>query len=107
MNKQQNAALEKLAEQHGMELDEYLETATGKPVGPTVKKGLRAAETGMPVRPWYAGTDSRDERTGLELERLRRVQAANDGSINDPVKSAIVHGVIGQPQQVAPCSDGR
>lgn len=46
VNKEQNEALEKLAAEHGMELDEYLEQSTGKPVGPKLKNGLRAAENG-------------------------------------------------------------
>lgn len=46
VNKDQNAALEKLAGAHGMDLDDYLESATGEPVGPTMKKGLRAAQFG-------------------------------------------------------------
>ena len=49
VNKQQNAALEKLAEAAGMDLDDYLEGATGKPVGPTMKKGLRAAADGLDI----------------------------------------------------------
>ena len=46
VNKAQNAAMEELAQAHGMSLDDYLEKATGEPVGPTMKKGLRAAEFG-------------------------------------------------------------
>ena len=48
VNKEQNAELEKLAAEKGMGLDEYLETATGKPVGPKLKGGLRAAQRGLP-----------------------------------------------------------
>lgn len=46
VNKKQNAALERLAAEAGMSLDEYLERSTGEPVGPQMKKGLRAAEQG-------------------------------------------------------------
>jgi len=46
VNKQQNAALEQLAQAQGVSLDEYLEGATGEPVGPTMKKGLRGAING-------------------------------------------------------------
>lgn len=46
VNKKQNAALERLAAEAGMGLDEYLEQSTGEPVGPQMKQGLRAAEQG-------------------------------------------------------------
>lgn len=46
VNKRQNAALERLAAEAGMSLDEYLERSTGEPVGPQMKQGLRAAEQG-------------------------------------------------------------
>lgn len=49
VNQKQNAALEALAEQAGMTLDEYLEASTQEPVGPTMKNGLRAAQNGWPV----------------------------------------------------------
>lgn len=49
VNKEQNAALEKLTAAHGVDLDDYLEEATGEPVGPTMKKGLRAADGGWSV----------------------------------------------------------
>lgn len=49
VNKKQNAALEALAAQAGMSLDEYLEASTQEPVGPTMKNGLRAAQNGWPV----------------------------------------------------------
>lgn len=48
VNKEQNAELEKLAAEKGMSLDEYLEATTGKPVGPKLKGGLRAAQGGLP-----------------------------------------------------------
>ena len=51
------------------------------------------------ARPWYAGTSSADPRTGIEMERERRSQASNEGVLNDPVKSALKYGVIGQPKQ--------
>ena len=51
------------------------------------------------ARPWYAGTSSADPRNGLEMERERRSQASNEGVLNDPVKSALKYGVIGQPKQ--------
>ena len=46
VNKDQNAALEALAAEAGMTLDEYLAASTGKPVGPTMKKGLRGLNRG-------------------------------------------------------------
>lgn len=46
VNREQNEALEALAAKAGMGLDEYLATATGEPVGPTLKHGLRAAANG-------------------------------------------------------------
>lgn len=51
------------------------------------------------ARPWYAGTSSADPRNGLEMERERRSQASSEGVLNDPVKSALKYGVIGQPKQ--------
>ena len=56
-------------------------------------------------RPWYAGTDSRDERSGLEMERERRASAPASVLANDPVKSALVYGVVGQGQKQQPASD--
>ena len=69
---------------------------------PVAKPARAIAETGAakPIdasRPWYAGTDSRDERTGLEMERARRGEATQAGVLNDPVKSAIQDGVVGTP----------
>ena len=75
----------------------------GQLATPQVAQPAQAtAETGAvkPVdtnRPWYAGTDSRDERTGLEMERARRGEATQAGVLNDPVKSAIQYGVVGNP----------
>ncbi len=46
VNKDQNEALEELAEANGVDLDDYLARATGKPVGPTMKKGLRGLNMG-------------------------------------------------------------
>lgn len=47
-------------------------------------------------RPWYAGASSADNRTGLEMERGRRAEATSAGVMNDPVKSALQYGVVGQ-----------
>lgn len=49
--------------------------------------------------PWYAGTSTADNRTGLEMERERRNEANSAGVLNDPVKSALQYGVVGQPDQ--------
>ncbi len=46
VNKKQNAALERLAAEAGMSLDEYLEQSTGEPVGPQMKQGLRGLNKG-------------------------------------------------------------
>ena len=48
VNQKQNKALEALAQKTtGQPLDDYLEGATGQPVGPKLKKGIRAAENGF------------------------------------------------------------
>jgi hypothetical protein len=48
VNQKQNKALEHLAQKTtGQPLDSYLEDATGQPVGPKVKKGIRAAAGGF------------------------------------------------------------
>lgn len=56
-----------------------------------------AAEQPLPPvdqnRPWYAGTDSRDERTGLEMERARR--AGGPTIEGDPIKQALLTGTLG------------
>lgn len=46
-----------------------------------------------PPKPWYAGTDTSDPRTGLELERARRV----NGPVvtGDPVKQMLLTGTLG------------
>lgn len=160
----QDAMLEAMARKSGFDnLDAMLEAGTGKPVGPTIKAGKRAAAGGlrldnepdeyakaiqqqvlgrdaqgngsswsvgagqkptigtMPVtsdrvsgslpvanapkesnpltdgvKPWYAGSSTADNRTGLEMERSRRSEAASAGVLNDPVKSALQYGVVGQ-----------
>lgn len=47
VNQKQNEALKALAAgATGMHLDDYLEHATGEPVGPTMKRGLRGAVSG-------------------------------------------------------------
>lgn len=46
VNKKQNAALERLAAEAGMSLDEYLMHSTGEPVGPQMKQGLRGLNKG-------------------------------------------------------------
>jgi len=80
-----------------------IDTMRSQLATPQVAQPAQAiAETGAvkPVdtnRPWYAGTDSRDERTGLEMERARRGEATQAGVLNDPVKSAIQYGVVGNP----------
>lgn len=48
VNQKQNKALEHLAQKTtGQPLDSYLEDATGQPVGPKMKKGIRAAADGF------------------------------------------------------------
>lgn len=48
VNQKQNKALEHLTQKTtGQPLDSYLEDATGQPVGPKVKKGIRAAAGGF------------------------------------------------------------
>lgn len=100
----QGQLLEQVAKGIGYKsLDDLLEAGTGKPVGPTIKGGKVAAEDGALIkRPWFAGTDSRDERSGLEMERDRRASAPADVLANDPVKSALVYGVVGQGQKQQP-----
>lgn len=47
-------------------------------------------------RPWYAGTDSRDERTGVEMAQARQRQADQAGvSPNDPVQRLFRFGAVG------------
>lgn len=48
VNQKQNKALEHLAQKTtGQPLDDYLEGATGQPVGPKMKQGIRAAANGF------------------------------------------------------------
>ena len=100
----QGQLLEQVAKGIGYKsLDDLLEAGTGKPVGPTIKGGKVAAEDGALIkRPWFAGTDSRDERSGLEMERDRRASAPAKVLSDDPVKSALVYGVVGQGQKQQP-----
>ena len=63
-----------------------IETMRGqlaKPQAPSpASSGIAAASpvaAGIQARPWYAGTDSRDERSGIEMERERRAQAMQAG----------------------------
>lgn len=79
-----------------------IETMRGqlaKPQAPSpASSGIAAASpvaAGIQARPWYAGTDSRDERSGIEMERERRAQAMQAGVLNDPIKSALQYGVVG------------
>lgn len=79
-----------------------IETMRGqlaKPQAPSpASSGIAAASpvaAGIQARPWYAGTDSRDERSGIEMERERRAQEMQAGVLNDPIKSALQYGVVG------------
>lgn len=109
LSAKQDQLLQRIAMERGFEsVDQMLEHGTGEPVGPTIKAGKAAAANGAEIsveRPWYAGTDSRDERTGLEMERERRAQAPADVLKNDPVKSALTYGVVGsQPTPAVPAA---
>lgn len=53
-------------------------------------------------RPWYAGTDSRDERTGLEMERARRT--AGPTITGDPVKQMLLTGTLGDGKGAGPAT---
>lgn len=55
---------------------------------------------------WYSGTDSRDDRSGLEMERARRVEATQAGVMGDSVKSALQYGVIGKESVASPAATG-
>lgn len=85
-------------------VEKLIEQTNGKP---PVKTGLRAggdySEGVVTQRPWYAGTDSRDERTGLEMERERR--AANPTITNDPVKQVLMTGTLGAGSPTAPSTN--
>ena len=71
--------------------------------GASLMGTANAAEASAPPaapqqsRSWWAGTDSRDDRSGLEMERERRASATQAGVLNDPVKSALQYGVAGAP----------
>ena len=69
VNKKQNAALEQLTQAHGVSLDDYLEKATGEPVGPTMKKGLRAANGGLPPQ-------TAEEAWAMHQQRAAAAKAA-------------------------------
>lgn len=89
VNKQQNAALEQLAQAQGVSLDEYLEGATGEPVGPTMKKGLRGMNTGGFVD---ANGDA-DTRSGRPLSpEARAYMAENDARTMGPPKPNLAQG---------------
>ena len=78
VNKAQNAALEKLAAEAGMSLDDYLQHATGEKVGPTMKAGLRAAEHGWPV-PYNPVTGQPVAPGGANLYAPRSTVPVQDG----------------------------
>ena len=59
------------------------------------------SQGGIAARPWYAGTSTMDDRSGLEMERYRRSEASAAGVMNDPVKSALQFGVVGAAQSQA------
>ena len=59
------------------------------------------SQGGIAARPWYAGTSTMDDRSGLEMERARRSEASAAGVMNDPVKSALQFGVVGAAQSQA------
>jgi len=86
VNKDQNAALEALAAQAGMTLDEYLASATGEPVGPTMKQGLRGLAQGGFVGPQPLLDD--EVRARAEQARLQRHAAAT--SVDAPGRAAPV-----------------
>lgn len=72
--------------------DDSLQRSQGAIDGPAFQR----PQASPYQRPWYAGTDSRDERTGVEMAQERQRQADQAGvSPNDPVQRLIRFGVVG------------
>ena len=85
-----------------------IETMRGQLAKPAVPASPQSApatpitsQGGIAARPWYAGTSTMDDRSGLEMERDRRSEASAAGVMNDPVKSALQFGVVGAAQSQA------
>lgn len=101
VNKQQNAALEKLAGAHGVDLDDYLEQSTGEPVGPTMKQGLRAAvlggEFGAPVKPRELQAWARNPVETMELAEPRGPGAAGRAAAMENQARAAMNSMPNQP----------
>lgn len=106
VNKKQNAALERLAAEAGMSLDEYLEQSTGEPVGPQMKKGLRAANDGMRVTK-IVPTDEQLARGMAHTEAARAADAAqraSDAAKMDGLRTIRPNATHIGPTPVAPVS---
>lgn len=72
--------------------DDSLQRSQGAIDGPAFQR----PQASPYQRPWYAGTDSRDERTGVEMAQERQRQADQAGiSPNDPLQRLIRFGVVG------------
>lgn len=72
--------------------DDSLQRSQGTINGPAFQR----PQASPYQRPWYAGTDSRDERTGVEMAQERQRQADQAGiPLNDPVQRLIRFGVVG------------
>jgi len=76
LSKEQDALLGKIAQMMGFEsVDQLLESGTGKPVGPTIKGGKRAAEDGL--SPWYMKDPATAIASGINAS-MGSSQSAND-----------------------------
>lgn len=112
VNKSQNAALEALTAQHGIDLDDYLARSTGEPVGPTTKQGLRAAvlggEFGSPVMPSELQPWAREPVTTMELAEPSGRGAAGRATAMGNQAKAAMNNMPNQPNmgpQQAPLSE--
>ena len=100
VNQKQNAALEALAEQAGMTLDEYLEASTQEPVGPTMKKGLRGMNLGGAVDD-YGNLIPRSPNNGIDpavKATIRNIQRTNGAAVaQQPPTGQVVRSGFQQP----------
>lgn len=89
VNQEQNAALEALAAEAGMSLDEYLESSTGEKVGPTLKQGLRAHNLGGKVDD-FGNYINRTPNNGIDPQVKSAIAAQQRAAMNAPPTPAEV-----------------
>lgn len=105
VNQKQNQALKALANQAtGMPLDSYLEHATGEPVGPKLKSGLRAAADGAEFDPFERNTARAARAAGSMSPEAAAYTAAQNAPPAAPAAPAAAPKSMIEPLEIGQTS---